>query len=87
MTQIADNAFAGCKKLTRVTIGKQVQIVGQKAFSGCKKLKSVVFKTALQPKVYADAFKGVRAACVYRVPAKSATYYKLVLSGKRVTTA
>lgn len=41
VTAIADKAFSGCKKLTKVTIGKNVRTIGSSAFSGCSKLKTV----------------------------------------------
>ncbi|MCR4690668.1 MAG: leucine-rich repeat domain-containing protein [Lachnospiraceae bacterium] len=40
VTQIADKAFAKNKKLTKVTMGKNVLKIGKKAFSGCVKLSS-----------------------------------------------
>lgn len=39
------NAFKGLKKLTTVTIGKNVRNIGAKAFYGCKKLKTVKIQT------------------------------------------
>lgn len=44
VTGIAKNAFKGNKKLTKVTISKNVSKVGKNAFSGCKKLKTVKLK-------------------------------------------
>lgn len=41
VTAIGKDAFAGCKKLTKVTIGKNVKTIGTSAFSGCSKLKTV----------------------------------------------
>lgn len=41
VTDIADKAFSGCKKLTKVTIGKNIKTIGASAFSGCSKLKTV----------------------------------------------
>ncbi|MBO4336619.1 MAG: leucine-rich repeat domain-containing protein, partial [Lachnospiraceae bacterium] len=38
---IGNEAFANCKKLTSVKIGKDVTRIGNKAFTGCPKLKSV----------------------------------------------
>ena len=39
VVSIAPNAFKGIKKLTKVTIGKNVKMIGAKAFYGCKALK------------------------------------------------
>jgi len=41
VTKIAANAFKNCKKLTKVSIGKNVQEIGANAFANCKKLRSV----------------------------------------------
>ncbi len=41
VTSIADNAFKGNKKLTKVKIGKNVLQIGNNAFSGCSKLKQI----------------------------------------------
>lgn len=41
VTSIADNAFKGNKKLTKVNIGKNVLQIGNNAFSGCSKLKQI----------------------------------------------
>ena len=38
---IGANAFYGCKKLTTVTIGKNVTKIGDKAFYKCTKLKKI----------------------------------------------
>ncbi len=45
VTSIAANAFKGCKKLQKVTIGKNVKSIGKKAFSGCTKLSKVTIGT------------------------------------------
>ena len=42
---IQSNAFAKCKKLTKVVIGKNVRRIKPKAFYNCKKLKTIVIKT------------------------------------------
>lgn len=41
VTSIAADAFKGNKKLTKVTIGKNVRSIGTNAFYGCSKLKTV----------------------------------------------
>lgn len=44
LEKIGENAFANCKKLTKVTIPKSVDIIDQDAFSKCKNLKKITFK-------------------------------------------
>lgn len=41
VTAVADKAFKGNKKLTKIIIGKNVTTIGKEAFSGCSKLKTV----------------------------------------------
>ncbi len=41
VTEIAANAFKGQKKVTKVTIGKNVKTIGKNAFYGCTGLKTV----------------------------------------------
>lgn len=41
VTSIAPNAFQNNKKITRVTVGNHVKVIGKNAFRGCTKLKSV----------------------------------------------
>ena len=41
---MADDAFSGCSRLKRVTMGKSVTSIGNEAFEGCSRLKSVTFE-------------------------------------------
>lgn len=41
VTSIENQAFAGNKKLTEISMGKNIKSIGKKAFYGCKKLKKV----------------------------------------------
>ena len=45
VTAIEKKAFSGCKKLNKVTIGKNVAKIGAKAFYGCSKLKTLIIKS------------------------------------------
>ncbi|MBR4758742.1 MAG: InlB B-repeat-containing protein [Lachnospiraceae bacterium] len=84
VTQIAANAFKGCKKLTKVTIGKNIKKIGKKAFYGCSKLKKITIKTTSLTKknVGANAFKGIHAKAQAKVPKKKVSAYKKVLKAK-----
>lgn len=44
VTSIGAKAFANCKKLKKVSVGKNTKSVGKLAFKGDKKLKKVTFK-------------------------------------------
>ncbi len=82
VTKINKNAFKNCKKLTKVTIGKNVKTVGANAFSGCKKLKKVIFKSKAAPTIGNKAFNGIPKKAVFDVPNKSKKKYKKKLKKK-----
>ena len=58
--EIGVSAFAGCKKLKKITIGKSIKDIGEKAFKGCKKLKTIIMKDKEMRK-YAASSKGRKA--------------------------
>lgn len=72
VTAINAKAFAGCKKLTSVTIGANVTTIGKQAFSKCAKLKKVTFKGTKAPKIAAKAFRGTAKKCTVTTPKKMA---------------
>lgn len=84
VSKISKGAFAKCKSLKSVTIGKYVHIVGSGAFKGCKSLKKVYFKSKVKPKVYKSAFKKTSKKLKFYVPAKQKKYYQIILGKKRV---
>ncbi len=57
IVQIGQDAFKNYKKLTKVTIGKNVKTIEKNAFSGCKKLKKITLKGAALKTVKSGAFK------------------------------
>lgn len=73
---IGDNAFAGCKKLTGISIGKNVINLGRNAFKGCVKLKKITVHSTGIKKVGSNCFKSVYKKVVIKVPAKKAGEYK-----------
>lgn len=56
VTSVKSKAFAGMKKLTSVTVGKNITNIGSKAFANCKALKKAVFTTKSLKKVGSKAF-------------------------------
>lgn len=56
VTSVAASAFKGNKKVTGVTIGKNVQSIGKNAFSGCVKLKKVTVNAGNLKQIGANAF-------------------------------
>jgi uncharacterized repeat protein (TIGR02543 family) len=75
VTSVADNAFKDCKKLTKVTIGKNVTQIGTNSFSGCKSLKTVVIQTTTLNKIKSNAFKNINANAKFKVPKKKLDKY------------
>ena len=84
VTAIGTSAMSGAKKLTTVKIGANIMTVGAKAFYGCSKLSNVtIFATKLTTaKTGANAFKGIRSNCRFKVPASRVSAYKKLLRAK-----
>lgn len=84
VTAIGTSAMSGAKKLTTVKIGANIMTVGAKAFYGCSKLSNVtIFGTKLTTaKTGANAFKGIRSNCRFKVPASRVRAYKKLLRAK-----
>lgn len=84
VNDIADNAFKNCKKLKKVTIGKNVSVIGINAFYGCKNLRSITInsKTIADYSVGANAFKGLNAKAVATVPSEKLACYKAILKSR-----
>lgn len=72
VTVIAKNAFKNNKKITSVSIGKNIKKIEANAFRNCKKLKNIVISGKLS-KVSGNAFKGIRKNASVRIKKK---YYQ-----------
>ena len=72
------------KKLTTVTIGKNIKSIGKNAFYGCGKLKKITIKTTklTAGAVGAGAFKGINQKAVIKCPKAKKTAYKKILLKK-----
>ena len=77
VTEIAAKAFYKNKKLTKVTIGKNVQTIGKSAFEGCAKLKNITIKTTKLTKagIGKNSFKGIVKKAVIKCPKKKLEDY------------
>lgn len=78
VTKVTENAFKKCKKVKKVTIGKNVEKIGRNAFNGCKNLKTIKIKSAkLTKKSFGkNAFKGINKKATITVPKKVFKNYK-----------
>lgn len=92
VTHIQANAFQKCKKLQKVSVGKNVRSIGKKAFYGCSGLRKLILHTRkLQlKKVGKKAFCKVNAQVKVDLPQKKSKAYRKMLKkrglrGKAVT--
>ena len=88
---IQSNAFAKCKKLTKVVIGKNIRRIKPKAFYNCKKLKTIVIKTKklTMKRVGKKAFAGIYKKAKITLPKggfskKQKAAYKKILRARGV---
>lgn len=88
VTSIASGAFKNNKKLTKVTVGSNVQSIGKKAFYGCKKLKTIVIKSkkltakSVGAKAFTKAGSSNYKKCTVKVPKNKKSAYTKVLKKK-----
>lgn len=86
VTQIAQSAFKNCKKLKKVTIGKNVTAIGKQAFQNCTSLKTVTIKSSKLKSVGKKSFYKVNKKAVIKVSKKKLKTYKKLLKGKGQAT-
>ncbi|MCR5343992.1 MAG: leucine-rich repeat domain-containing protein [Butyrivibrio sp.] len=86
VTEIAANAFEGNKKLKKVTIGENIEKIGEKAFYKCKKLKKVKIETTYLKKdrVGKKAFKKIHKEAKVIVPENKLKSYKKLLKSRGI---
>ena len=82
VTSIEKKALYKGKKLKKITIGKNVQIIADNAFNGCKNLKSITIKSTILKKVGKNAIKGIHKKATIKVPKKQYKQYKKLFSKK-----
>ena len=78
VTEIDKNAFAKCKQLVKVTIGKNVTKIGKKAFWKNKKLNKIIFKGNKIRKIGKQAFEGIQKQAVFQCSKKYEEKYKML---------
>lgn len=80
VVQIGKNAFKGCKKLKKVTIGSNIKKIGGSAFVNCGKLKTINMKKANGiTSIGSKAFRKINANAKVTVPAKKFKKYSKML--------
>ena len=87
VTAVSKDAFKNNKKVTQVTIDKNVKNIGKNAFYGCKNLKKVIIKTTKLTKktVGKNAFKGIHKKATIKVPKKKLDAYKKILKNTGIS--
>jgi hypothetical protein len=82
VTAVANKAFANCKQLKKVVIGKNVTALGKNVFAGDSKLKTITIQSETLKKVGSGAFKGISKKATIKVPSAQLKNYKKLLKGK-----
>lgn len=80
------SACKGMKKLTALTIGKNVRNIGKNAFYGCKKLQTINIRTKqlTGTTVASNAFKGIAAKAKITCPSGKKNAYRKLLQKRGV---
>ncbi len=79
---IADKACKNNKKVTKITIPKNVTTIGKQAFAGCKNLKTIKISSKKLKKVGKKALKGINKKAVIDVPNSKVKSYKKLFKKK-----
>ncbi len=84
VTAIAPNAFKNCKKLKRITIGKNIASIGAKAFYKCTRLAKIEVKTKnlSGKRVGSRAFEGIYKKAVAHLPKNKRKAYEKLLRAR-----
>ena len=83
VTGVGANALKGCKKMTSLTIEKNVTKIGKNAFANCKNLKKITVKSKKINTIGKNAFKGISKKAAIKVPkAQKKKYTKLLNKAK-----
>ena len=84
IASIGNNAFIGCKNISKVIIGSKVKIIGSKCFYNCPKLKTVNLKNSTSlSKIGASAFKKNAKNRTFLLSSKNKTKMQKLLKGKK----
>lgn len=79
---ICNNAFSYDRNLSSISIGNNVQEIGDGAFLNCKKLKSIYITATDLRSVGNNALKGINKKCKIYVPEIKLKEYKKMIKNK-----
>lgn len=68
VTAIRYNAFAGCDRITRLTLPPSLREMGEGAFAGCRRLSYIVSQSQEPPRLDESSFDQVDLDIPVRVP-------------------
>ncbi len=83
VTSIDRAACYGLKKLTTLTIGKNITSIGSDAFNSCKKLKTITINTTKLKTVGVSAFSGIKSSAAFKCPKKQLKKYEKLIRDKK----
>ncbi len=83
VTRIGEGVLKNNKKVTSISIGKNVTAIGKNAFSGTSKLKEITIKGNIKS-IGKNAFSGINKKAIIKIKASKANYKKIV---KRIKKA
>lgn len=87
VTSLEDGCMEKNKKLTSVTVGKNVVQIGDDAFYGCSKLKKIKIKSEQVDYIGDDAFYNISAKAVIYVPRSCLSEYRAMIRASGNTKA
>ncbi len=82
VTEISAKAFAGCAKLKKITIGKNITTIGKEAFAKDKSLKKLIIKSNSLTKIGKNAVKGIDNKAKISCGSKKVKAYKKLFTAK-----
>lgn len=80
IVSVAGSALKGNRKLTSVTVGKHVTVIGTSAFAGCTKLKTVTLKGTKIKTFGANCLKNIYRTATVKCPKSCRKRYKAKLT-------
>lgn len=84
VTAVSKQAFKGCKKLKKVTIGKNVTTLGSRLFYKTGKVEAVVLKTRKLKKIAKNSMKDLSDQAYIKMPDKKYRKYEKLLQKSRI---
>lgn len=88
VTGIANSAFKGNKRVTKITVGSNIKSIGNNVFSGATKLKTIKIKSVklTSKTVSKNAFKGLKGTTTIKVQKKKLKAYKKLFKSKGLSS-